>query len=98
METQIFDLSKPLALRYDKVAYLVDAKNVELYRQYIEKYCGNLELEWFEEAVMSEIHEREFILYFVEQGFVEDGNHPYTEAYTDGYTIYYLTAALMPAE
>ena len=29
METQIFDLSKPLALRYDKVAYLVDAKNVE---------------------------------------------------------------------
>lgn len=47
METQNFDLSKPLALRYDKVAYLVDAKNVELYRQYIEKYCGNLELEWY---------------------------------------------------
>lgn len=98
METQNFDLSKPLALRYDKVAYLVDEKNVELYRQYIEKYCGNLELEWYEEAVMSEIHEREFILYFVERGFVEDGNHPYTEAYTDGYTIYYLTAALMPVE
>lgn len=93
METQIFDLSKPLALRYDKVAYLVDEKNVELYRQYIEKYCGNLELEWFEEAVMSEIHKREFILYFVERGFVEDGNHPGTEAYRDHYTIYYLTDA-----
>lgn len=29
METQIFDLSKPLALRYEQVAYLVDEKNVE---------------------------------------------------------------------
>lgn len=93
METQIFDLSKRLGSRYDKVAYLVDEKNVDLYHQYIEKYCGNLELEWYEEAVMSEIHEREFILYFDVMGFVEDGNHPGTEAYTDGYTIYYLTDA-----
>ena len=93
METQKFDLSKRLLTRYDKVAYLVDAKNVHLYYQYIEKYCGNLEPEWYEEAVMSEIHEREFILYFDVMGFVEDGNHPGTEAYTDGYTIYYLTDA-----
>ena len=57
METQIFDLSKRLLTRYDKVAYLVDAKNVHLYYQYIEKYCGNLEPEWYEEAVMSEIHQ-----------------------------------------
>lgn len=93
METQTFDLSKPLALRYEQVAYLVDEKNVELYRQYIEKYYSKLELEWFDELVMDEIHENhsEFILYFGELGFVSDGNHPHTEAYTEHYTIHYIT-------
>lgn len=93
METQIFDLSKRLGSRYDKVAYLVDEKNVDLYYQYIEKYCSELDLEWFEEMVMPEIHEREFILYFGDRGFVPDGNHPGTEANRDHYTIYYLTDA-----
>lgn len=44
MKTQNFNLSKRPLLLYDKVAYLVDYKNVELYRQYVEKYCSELDL------------------------------------------------------
>lgn len=99
MKTQTFNLSKPPLLLYDKVAYLVDYKNVELFHQYIEKYYSKLELEWFEDLIMTEIRENnEFILYFGVRGFTYDGNHKNTEAYTEHFTIYYVTKALMIIE
>lgn len=98
MKTQNFNLSKRPLLLYDKVAYLVDYKNVELYRQYVEKYCSELELTWFDAEIMSEIDGNEFILYFVEREFTYDGNHKNTEAYTEHFTIYYVTNTLMIVE
>lgn len=46
MITKKFDISKkPLN---DKAAYLVDYNNVELHRQYVEKYYSNYTLTWFD--------------------------------------------------
>jgi hypothetical protein len=98
MKTQTFNLSKAPLLLFDKVAYLVDYKNVELYRQYVEKYYSKLELDWYDELIMSEIENNEFILYFGAMGFTYDDNNELTTAYTEHYTIYYVTNALMIVE
>lgn len=98
MKTQTFNLSKAPLLLFDKVAYLVDYKNVELYRQYVEKYYSKLELDWYDEFIMSEIENNEFILYFGAMGFTYDDNNELTTAYTEHYTIYYVTNALMIVE
>ncbi len=98
MKTQNFNRAKPPLLRYDKVAYVVDYKNVKLYRQYIEKYYSKPELDWFDELIMSEIENNEFILYFGARGFTYEDNNEFTTAYTEHYTIYYVTNALMIVE
>ena len=98
MKTQTFNLSKAPLLLFDKVAYLVDYKNVELYRQYVEKYYSKLELDWYDKLIMSEIENNEFILYFGAMGFTYDDNNELTTAYTEHYTIYYVTNELMIVE
>ena len=55
MRTQIFDISKPPVSLYDKVAYLVDYKNVELHRQYLQKYYSRHDLHWFDAKIKEPI-------------------------------------------
>lgn len=98
MKTQKFNLSKPPLLMYDKVAYVVDDKNVELYRQYIEKYYPKQELIWYDDLIMSVIENNEFFLYFGVKGFTYDDNHNNAEAYRNHFTIYYVTNALIIVE
>mgnify|MGYP003082223175 FL=1 len=101
MTTQNINRSKPLLLKYDNVAYLVDYKNVELYRQYIEKYYNEQELIWFDDLILAGTRKnkhQKFILYFSSRGFSYDYNHKTILAYADNFTIYYVTNTLMIVE
>lgn len=101
MRTQIFDISKPPVLLYDKVAYLVDYKNVELHHQYLQKYYNKQELAWYDNVIMAKIREnksKKFILYYSSRGFTYDHKLDSALAYNDNYTIYYVTQALITVE
>lgn len=102
MITQKFDISKKPLLDDDKVAYLVDNKNVEMHRQYVEKYHDNRDLNWFDEHFMEPIlknKNRKLILYY-NNGFIGmNDNIKSSRAYHNDYTIYYITNnALMIVE
>ena len=98
MITKRFDiLNKPL-LDDDKVAYLVDSKNVEMHRQYVEKYYSDYDLDWFDTYFMEPIRNdkcRKLMLYYSD-GYIRLTNDiPSAELYT----IYYITNnALMIVE
>ena len=101
MRTQKFNLSKRPLLIYDKVAYLVDYKNVELYRQYIEQYYDQKELVWFDDLILTKTCENKhqtFILYFGSKGFAYDYTSKNARAYTEHFTIHYVTKALIIVE
>ena len=102
MKKQQFNLSKKPLLDDDNVAYLVDSRNVELHRNYVEKYYGNHELKWFDDVIMKEIrrHKRmRLIFYYKHSAIGFDYNIKSCRAYRDNFTIYYLTNnALMIVE
>ena len=94
MRTQQFNLSKKPLLDDDNVAYLVDSRNVELYRNYVEKYYGKHELKWFDDVILKEIrrHKRmRLIFYYKHSSIGFDYNIKSCRAYRDNFTIYYIT-------
>ena len=101
MRIQKFDiLNKPL-LDDDKVAYLVDDKNVEQHRQYVEKYYGNRELNWFDKPFMEPICNDKSIklfLYYYQDAIGIVYNIETSLANYEHYTIYYVTNALITVE
>ena len=97
MITKKFDiLNKPL-LDDDKVAYLVDSKNVEMHRQYVEKYYSDHELDWFDTYFMEPIRKdknQKLLLYYSTR-FIRISHDISSEKH---YTIYNITNALMIVE
>ena len=94
MRTQQFNLSKKPLLDDDNVAYLVDSRNVERHRQYVEKYYCNRDLNWFDDVIMKEIrrHKRmRLIFYYTHSSIGFDYNIKSCRAYRDNFTIYYIT-------
>jgi hypothetical protein len=101
MITQKFDISKKPLLDDDNVAYLVDSKNVKMHRQYVEKYYGNHEVNWFDANVMREISNNrslKLIFYYKPDAIAINYNIKSSRAYHNDYTIYYVTNALMIVE
>lgn len=101
MKTYNFNLSKRPLLKTDNVAYLVDCNNVELYRQYIEKYYNQKELQWFDELILTRIRKQKyekFILYFSLTEFTYGYYSTNTQAYIEPFTLYYVTNAVMIIE
>ena len=101
MRTQQFNLSKKPLLDDDNVAYLVDSKNVKMHRQYVEKYYGNHEVNWFDANVMREISNNrslKLIFYYKPDAIAINYNIKSSRAYHNAYTIYYVTNALMIVE
>lgn len=98
MITKKFDITQEPLLDIDKAAYLVDSKNVEIHRQYVEKYYSNHDLNWFDEYFMEPIRNnkcRKLMLYYSD-GYIRLTNDiPSAELYT----IYYINNnALMIVE
>ena len=94
MKKQQFNLSKKPLLDDDNVAYLVDSRNVELHRNYVEKYYGNHEVNWFDSNVMREIRNdksMKLIFYYKPDAIAINYNIKSSSAYRDNFTIYYIT-------
>ena len=94
----IFDINQKPQLAIDDVAYLVDKSNVDLLRQYVDKYyqdtvpSGSSWSEWFDSRIGNYIEcniNNEFILYFKDNSLGWD-NGDDAVAYDDGYDIYYI--------
>ena len=102
MRTQQFNLSKKPLLDDDNVAYLVDSRNVELYRNYVEKYYGNHDVNWFDDVVLKAIRNHKhikLIFYYKQNSIGFDYNIKSCRAYRDNFTIYYITnTALITVE
>lgn len=101
MITQKFDISKKPLLEDDKVAYLVDSRNVEMHRQYVEKYYGNHEVNWFDANVIRKISNNKsmkLIFYYKPDAIAINYDIKSSRAYHNDYTIYYVTNALMIVE
>jgi len=98
MITKKFDITQEPLLDIDKAAYLVDSKNVEIHRQYVEKYYSNHDLNWFDEYFREPIRNNKchkLMLYYGD-GYIRLTNDiPSAEMYT----IYYINNnALMIVE
>ena len=98
-----FILSNKPQLEWDFVAYFVDENNVDLIRQYIEKYYQQYPaivgykswLNWFNELIGKEIktnHEKTFIIYFRQTELGYDYGDE-AVAYDEGYQLYYVDDA-----
>jgi hypothetical protein len=94
MINQKFDiLNKPVLSCYN-AAYLVDYKNVELHRQYVEKYYGSREVNWFNREFMQPLLKNKkykLILYYHTRSLSYD----YELEISADMTIYYITKTLM---
>lgn len=101
MITQNFNILKKPLLIYDDVAYLVDSKNVNLHRHYVEKYYDMQELHWFDDMIMKPIRENKYdvvMLHYLETVITHDYNPESSWAATHNCNIYYVTNALMTVE
>lgn len=98
-----FNLSNKPQLEWDFAAYFVDENNVDLIRQYIEKYYQQFPaivgykswLNWFNELIGKEIktnHEKTFIIYFRQTELGYDYGDE-AVAYDEGYQLYYVDDA-----
>ena len=99
----IFDINQKPKLALGDVAYLVDKSNVDLVRQYIDKYYQYIDsaptvsswTEWFDENIGCFIESNpddRFILYFDRYGLGWDNDQD-AVAYDDDYDIYYVVEA-----
>lgn len=97
MIKQKFDISKKPLLLYDDNAYLVDSKNVNLHRQYVEKYYDLHELHWFDDMVMKPIRENKYdtVMLCYRETVI---THDYRPGTSCANNIYYITNALMTVE
>ena len=95
-----FDISKKPLLLYANHIYLVDSKNVNLHRQYVETYYDNDELKWFDINVLSLIRRNKdniFMLRYADDVIV--GYRPRNADEVSKYsTIHYIKHALMTVE
>ena len=100
MQFTRFILSNKPQLEWDFAAYFVDGNNVDLIRQYIEKYYQQYPaivgykswLNWFNEIVGKEIkqnHEKTFIIYFRQTELGYDSGDD-AVAYDEGYDLHYV--------
>lgn len=88
MKHQKFNISNRPLLEYDGVAYLVDYKNVELHRQYIERYYQRNEVNWFYREFMKPMLKNKkysLILYYGTRSL------RYDYELDEIYTLYYIT-------
>lgn len=103
MNSTRFNLSNKPQLEWDFAAYFVDENNVDLIRQYIEKYYQQFQaidgynswLNWFNELIGKEIkknHEKTFIIYFRQTELCYDYGDE-AVAYDEGYQLYYVDDA-----
>lgn len=101
MITKKFDITQKPLLDDDKAAYLVDSRNVETHRQYVEKYYSNRDLRWFYNHIREPIctNKIQKLLLYYDDGFIGiDCNISSSRATRNQYTIYNITNALMIVE
>ena len=104
MKTINFNINEKTKLAVENVAYLVDESNVDLLRQYVNKYypdnvtClseSSSWTEWFNNhigiPIESNINDK-FILYFKRKALGWDDSQK-AVAYDFGYDIYYVVEA-----
>ena len=104
MKTINFNINEKPKLAVENVAYLVDESNVDLLRQYVNKYypdnitClsdSSSWTEWFNNHISIPIESNindKFILYFKRNSLGWDDSQK-AVAYDDGYDIYYVVEA-----
>lgn len=101
MLKQNFDITtKPLS-DDDYAAYLVDDDNVEMHRQYVEKYYGKFDLKWFDINIMEPIRTnkiQKLILFYYDRYISVNHDFYLSRATHKPYTIYYITKAVMTIE